>query len=114
MLGSLTFYRRFLLENFYSRPPVRVTPSQTDRATVAAEKAANKLPALGHAVAGVMAGVTVSLIAAPVEHIKARLQIQYAADKTKRLYSGPFDCSRKIVWHPHRAVLPAMLTMIRE
>lgn len=44
-----------------------------------------------------MAGTTVSFIAAPVEHIKARLQVQYAADKTKRMYSGPIDCLRKIV-----------------
>ena len=46
--------------------------------------------------AGVMAGWTVSFIAAPVEHVKARLQVQYAADKTKRLYSGPIDCTKKI------------------
>lgn len=44
-----------------------------------------------------MAGATVSLVAAPVEHIKARLQIQYAAEKSKRFYSGPVDCITKIV-----------------
>jgi solute carrier family 25 carnitine/acylcarnitine transporter 20/29 len=44
-----------------------------------------------------MAGTTVSFVAAPVEHIKARLQIQYAADKSKRMYSGPIDCLRKMV-----------------
>lgn len=115
MLGSLTFYRRLLLENFYTTPSVLVTPSQIDRVTIAGEKVASKLPALGHAIAGVMAGATVSFIAAPVEHIKARLQIQYAADKTKRLYSGPVDCSRKIVRHPHCALLKsAMLITIRE
>lgn len=101
MLGSLTFYRRILLENFYSKPSVRaVIPPQIDRLAIAGEKAASKLPTLGHAIAGVMAGATVSFIAAPVEHIKARLQIQYAADKTKRLYRGPVDCTRKIVRHP--------------
>lgn len=47
-----------------------------------------------------MAGVTVSFIAAPVEHVKARLQIQYAADKSKRLYSGPIDCLRRLVSQP--------------
>lgn len=57
----------------------------------------SKLPTIGHAIAGVMAGATVSFIAAPVEHIKARLQIQYAAEKSKRLYRGPIDCVRKIV-----------------
>jgi len=44
-----------------------------------------------------MAGATVSFIAAPVEHVKARLQIQYAADKSKRLYKGPIDCIKKLV-----------------
>lgn len=97
MLGSLTFYRRVLLENFYSNPSILgSTPSTRDRITIAGEKVASKLPTLGHAIAGVMAGATVSFIAAPVEHIKARLQIQYSADKTKRLYSGPVDCTRKI------------------
>jgi solute carrier family 25 carnitine/acylcarnitine transporter 20/29 len=42
------------------------------------------------------AGWTVSFVAAPVEHVKARLQIQYAADKSKRLYSGPIDCTKKL------------------
>lgn len=46
--------------------------------------------------AGVMAGATVSFIAAPVEHIKARLQIQYASNKAERLYKGPIDCAKKI------------------
>lgn len=91
MLGSLTFYRRILLENVYSKPHMRAWlpfSGQTDMAT---------LPSFGHGIAGVMAGTTVSFIAAPVEHIKARLQIQYAADKSKRLYSGPIDCLRRIV-----------------
>jgi solute carrier family 25 carnitine/acylcarnitine transporter 20/29 len=43
------------------------------------------------------AGWTVSLIASPVEHIKARLQVQYSAKKSERLYSGPIDCSKKIL-----------------
>jgi solute carrier family 25 carnitine/acylcarnitine transporter 20/29 len=47
--------------------------------------------------AGMCAGFTVSFIAAPVEHVKARLQVQYAADKSKRLYSGPIDCTKQIV-----------------
>jgi solute carrier family 25 carnitine/acylcarnitine transporter 20/29 len=58
------------------------------------------LPSFGHGIAGIMAGTTVSFIAAPVEHVKARLQIQYAADKSKRLYSGPIDCIRRIVSDP--------------
>ena len=89
MLGSLTFYRRFLLENVWTVP--RSHPLATEAPKLA------QLPPLGHAVAGIMAGATVSFIAAPVEHVKARLQIQYAAKKTERLYSGPIDCSRKIL-----------------
>jgi solute carrier family 25 carnitine/acylcarnitine transporter 20/29 len=46
-----------------------------------------------------MAGATVSFIAAPVEHIKARLQIQYSSDKGQRLYKGPIDCASKIYKH---------------
>ncbi|KAL2793882.1 Anp1-domain-containing protein [Aspergillus keveii] len=92
MLGSLTLYRRLLLENVFSKPSIRaITPFakyQSDHHT---------LPSFGHGIAGIMAGTTVSFIAAPVEHVKARLQIQYAADKSKRLYSGPIDCIRKIL-----------------
>lgn len=92
MLGSLTLYRRLLLENVFSNPQIRaLTPfskGQQDLKT---------LPTFGHGIAGIMAGTTVSFIAAPVEHVKARLQIQYAADKSKRLYSGPIDCCQKIV-----------------
>lgn len=92
MLGSLTLYRRLLLENVFSKPDIRpyipFTRHQPDLAT---------LPSFGHGLAGIMAGTTVSFIAAPVEHVKARLQVQYAADKSKRMYSGPIDCLRKMV-----------------
>ncbi|KAL3476873.1 Anp1-domain-containing protein [Aspergillus californicus] len=91
MLGSLTLYRRLLLENVFSNPTIRsLTP-------FAKYQGDNTLPSFGHGIAGIMAGTTVSFIAAPVEHVKARLQIQYAADKSKRLYSGPIDCSRRIL-----------------
>lgn len=92
MLGSLTLYRRLLLENVFSKAHLRswmpFSRVQPDLAT---------LPSFGHGIAGILAGTTVSFIAAPVEHIKARLQVQYAADKSKRMYSGPIDCLRKIV-----------------
>ncbi|KAJ6131628.1 hypothetical protein N7523_001334 [Penicillium sp. IBT 18751x] len=91
MLGSLTLYRRLLLENVFSKPHLRQWmpfSSHQDLAT---------LPSFGHGLAGMMAGTTVSFFAAPVEHIKARLQIQYAAEKSKRMYSGPIDCLRKIL-----------------
>ena len=92
MLGTLTVYRRLLHENVFSNPAFR-------RGTPPGELAKEKLPAFGHGIAGMMAGATVSLIAAPVEHVKARLQIQYAANKQDRLYSGPIDCTRKILRH---------------
>jgi solute carrier family 25 carnitine/acylcarnitine transporter 20/29 len=94
MLGSLTLYRRLLLEHVFSKPHIReallFTSNRKDRDL-------NVLPSFGHAIAGTLAGSTVSFIAAPVEHVKARLQIQYAADKKQRLYSGPIDCTKKIV-----------------
>jgi solute carrier family 25 (mitochondrial carnitine/acylcarnitine transporter), member 20/29 len=86
MLGSLTVYRRLLSEHVFN--------VSRDEASVA--NAYAKLPTLGHGIAGVMAGATVSFIAAPVEHIKARLQIQYSANKAERMYKGPVDCLRKI------------------
>ena len=98
MLGSLTFYRRILHENVFTSPWIfSLSPLAVSRAEVRSKRDVKELPTLGHALAGVMAGWTVSVIAAPVEHIKARLQIQYAVDKNKRLYHGPIDCTRKIV-----------------
>ena len=98
MLGSLTFYRRILNDNWFSNPSFLVFNRASKRKLdTASEQVATKLPTFGHAIAGVMAGATVSFIAAPVEHIKARLQIQYAVDKSQRLYSGPIDCIRRIV-----------------
>ncbi|KAK4217175.1 carrier YMC1, mitochondrial [Rhypophila decipiens] len=76
MLGSLTVYRRLVHEKLFN-PSI-------------------PLPSYGHGIAGICAGATVSFIAAPVEHIKARLQIQYAANKAERLYKGPIDALAKI------------------
>lgn len=106
MLGSLTFYRRLLRDKVFSNPSFRPGPSL-------AQLANEPLPSFGHGIAGILAGGTVSFIAAPVEHIKARLQIQYAARKSERLYSGPIDCTRKIyrahgipgLWHGLSATL---------
>lgn len=89
MLGSLSVYRRVLNDKIFNPRRDLVTGEQP------------KLPFLGHAMAGTMAGWTVSFVAAPVEHIKARLQVQYAADKSKRLYKGPIDCLKKIVRPSH-------------
>ena len=87
MLGSLTLYRRLLLDEFYTNSPGNANASAMGK----------ELPVFGHGIAGIMAGSTVSFIAAPVEHVKARLQVQYAANKSERLYSGPIDCTKQIL-----------------
>ena len=64
MLGSLTFYRRLLNENVFSNPSFRIlTQGSTHRIDHAKENAEKKLPTIGHAMAGIMAGATVSFIA---------------------------------------------------
>ncbi|KAF2851689.1 mitochondrial carnitine/acylcarnitine carrier protein [Plenodomus tracheiphilus IPT5] len=84
MLGSLNVYRRLLNDNLFN-PHHPSTPLSQPT-----------LPLHGHALAGTLAGWTVSLLAAPIEHIKARLQIQYSASKSSRLYTGPIHCLRTI------------------
>lgn len=54
MLGSLTLYRRLLLENVF-RSKTRSEQSGLPQ----------KLPTIGHGVAGILSGWTVSFIAAP-------------------------------------------------
>lgn len=92
MLGSLTFYRKLLHKHVFM-PPLAATPSSFAQLGQTKE---HKLPIVGHGLAGVMAGTTVSFVAAPVEHIKARLQIQYSSNKADRLYKGPIDAIKKI------------------
>ena len=90
MLGSLTYYRKVLLKNVFANPTF-------EPHVPAEELAMRKLPTLGHGLAGVCAGFTVSFIACPVEHVKARLQVQYAAKKSERFYSGPIDCAKRLL-----------------
>ena len=92
MLGSLTVYRRLLNENIFNQ----ATFASADLGPIPPQEHP-KLPALGHGIAGIGAGATVSFLAAPIEHVKARLQIQYSANKAGRLYSGPVDCAKKLV-----------------
>lgn len=92
MLGSLTLYRRLLNENVFQ--PLRARPDHPSQKFSREER--ERLPVIGHALAGIFAGWTVSFIAAPVEHVKARLQVQYQTNKAERLYSGPVDCARKL------------------
>lgn len=95
MLGSLNLYKRMLRDNIpqnalFHRPTVAGPATNTG---------GNKpyaLASFGHGVAGTMAGCTVCVVATPVEHLKARLQVQYAANKSERLYKGPVDCLKKI------------------
>jgi solute carrier family 25 carnitine/acylcarnitine transporter 20/29 len=97
MLGSLTFYRRILHQTLFNPYRMAASPSAlAQRDLPLPDSKLHKLPTIGHAMAGVMAGATVSFIAAPVEHIKARLQIQYSSKKSERLYKGPIDCVSKI------------------
>ncbi|KAG9236224.1 mitochondrial carrier domain-containing protein [Amylocarpus encephaloides] len=96
MLGSLTFYRKFLHRTLFNPHRMYDSPSSFARRDASLELEPHKLPTIGHAMAGVMAGATVSFIAAPVEHIKARLQIQYSNRKSERLYQGPVDAFGKI------------------
>ena len=63
MLGSLHTYRELVKDYIYPQ-----------------EK---KLPLVGHMIAGLGSGLTVSFVAAPIEQCKARLQVQY--DKNQEL-----------------------------
>ena len=89
MLGSLTFYRRLVLERAFA--------DRASRLGCLSDQSVNeRLPSLGHAYAGALSGWTVSLIACPIEQVKGRLQVQYAARKSGRFYSGPIDCARRL------------------
>jgi solute carrier family 25 carnitine/acylcarnitine transporter 20/29 len=88
LLGTLTNYRRLLSKHVFAP---RLASGMPDPSY--------KLTSFGHGIAGMAAGWTVSFVAAPFEHIKARLQIQYASSKSARLYAGPIDCTTKILRH---------------
>lgn len=110
MLGSLTLYRGLLNDHVFQ--PLRIR--QPDSYLLSQDDPDDKrLPVAGHAMAGILAGWTVSFIAAPIEHLKARLQVQYSRTKHDRLYSGPIDAATKIyrghgipgLWHGLSATL---------
>ncbi|GAA5842154.1 hypothetical protein JCM5353_002177 [Sporobolomyces roseus] len=48
----------------------------------------------GHFASGMMAGWTVCFFITPIEHVKARLQMQMLGPK---LYTGPIDCAKQLV-----------------
>ncbi|ODV95800.1 hypothetical protein PACTADRAFT_2110 [Pachysolen tannophilus NRRL Y-2460] len=99
MLGSLTVYRRFLNDYIY-------------HCDLDPENGQPKLPLAGQCLAGLGAGWTVSFVAAPVETVKARLQVQY--DASSKLYTGPIDCVWKLFKYDglislYKGLIPTMI-----
>src|SRR5437763_17215050 len=98
MLGSLSNYRQMLLQIDH---PLFRTYTGVKPDSILAQKYTPLLTPFGHGIAGTFAGWTVSFVAAPIEHIKARLQVQYhgksaASAAIKPRYSGPIDCALQI------------------
>ena len=91
MLGSLTVYKKLLGKHVFG-----VDSAATEAGGSVSAAGGPALPSYGHGIAGIFSGMTVSFVAAPFEHLKARLQVQYAANKADRLYHGPIDCASKI------------------
>ncbi|KAL9609042.1 MAG: hypothetical protein Q9167_006163 [Letrouitia subvulpina] len=65
---------------------------------------------------GAFAGLANSFLSGPIEHVRIRLQTQ-PHDPSKRLYSGPIDCMRKL--SAHEGVLAGLyrgqaVTLLRE
>lgn len=89
LLGSFSVYRSFLADS------VRIPRIWTHDSFAGAAPSS----VATHFMAGALAGWTVSFIAAPIEHIKARLQVQYGTRRAERVYSGPLDCCQKIYRH---------------
>jgi len=107
LLGSLHNYRLLLREHNILTEPSPNDPTQP------------RLSILGHALAGLGAGITrytirslvrncsrplsnrlssfSSVVATPMETLKVKLQIQYEVNKADRQFSGPIDCLRKII-----------------
>ncbi|KAJ6621656.1 mitochondrial carrier domain-containing protein [Mycena sp. CBHHK59/15] len=83
LFGSLHNYRIFLLHTGMTEDP---TGTGTPRLTLAA-----------HGLAGLFAGLTSSPLAAPIELIKVRLQLQMQKSVSDRQFKGPFDCARQLV-----------------
>ncbi|KAJ3883326.1 mitochondrial carrier [Lentinula edodes] len=83
LLGSLHNYRLFLIRNGMTEPtPVSGIP---------------RLTMVGHGLAGIAAGITSTIIATPIEHIKVKLQLQSQRSISDRQFKGPIDCIRQIV-----------------
>ncbi|KAF8230657.1 mitochondrial carrier [Tricholoma matsutake] len=83
LMGSLHNYRLFLLRHGMTE----TTPGTgTPRLTLAA-----------HGVAGLLAGMTSTIVATPIELLKVKLQLQSQKSPSDRQFKGPVDCARQIV-----------------
>ncbi|GJE87666.1 mitochondrial carrier [Phanerochaete sordida] len=83
LLGSLHNYRLFLIRHRFTEG---VPGSDAQRLTL-----------VGHGLAGFGAGLTSSVLATPMEHLKIKLQMQMQRAVADRQYKGPIDCARQIV-----------------
>lgn len=83
MLGSLTYYRHSIAT--YIKNPRRPTSGKSTSPLLTIPE---------HSLAGAMAGLTVAFVATPVEHIKARLQLQYDGEKK---FKGPIGCAKQVI-----------------
>jgi len=82
LMGSLHNYRLFLVRNGMTEStPVSGIP---------------RLTMLGHGIAGLAAGITSTVIATPIEHLKVKLQLQSQRAISDRQFKGPVDCIRQI------------------
>jgi solute carrier family 25 (mitochondrial carnitine/acylcarnitine transporter), member 20/29 len=65
---------------------------------------------------GAFAGITNSILSTPIEHVRIRLQTQ-PHSSTSRLYSGPWDCIRKLTSQAgiaHGLYRGQSVTLLRE
>lgn len=83
LLGSLHNYRLFLIRHKFTEA---VPGSDAQRLTL-----------VGHGIAGLGAGLTSSILATPMEHLKIKLQMQMQRSVADRQYKGPIDCARQVV-----------------
>ncbi|ORY89145.1 mitochondrial carrier domain-containing protein [Leucosporidium creatinivorum] len=82
LLGSLHNYRLM-----FARLEAR------QRGEDVGDEAAARLSLKGHTASGILAGMSASCVICPVEHIKAKLQMQMTGPK---LYKNPIDCVAQV------------------
>ncbi|GAA6061200.1 hypothetical protein JCM10212_001521 [Sporobolomyces blumeae] len=91
LMGSLHQYRMLLAS-------IETRSGSRDNGVVSSAKNGDEpvlgLSLAGHFASGMMAGWTVCFFITPIEHIKARLQMQTLGPK---LYTGPIDCAKQLM-----------------